>query len=258
MKGPFINTGPSTDDAPRGPVALSQALLHEVRALYGPAPNIDRVRALSAAFRGLDLRELSTDDERKAAWINLYNALAHHALFENDFRGSILWKFGFYEHSAYMMQGELYSLNVIEHGILRLNRWLPVTLYRALWGQDMRLQMRPQTFDPRIHFALHCGAQSCPAIRSYDPATLDAQLKYATEHYFAEMCTVDRAAKKVTLPFLCQLYKGDFGSKAELQAFATAHLSESDRAWVHATQGISWKFGKYDWTIDRTSHAFRP
>ena len=37
--------------------------------------------------------------------------------------------------------------------------------------------------DPRIHFALNCGAKSCPPIRVYSPPNLDSQLNRAAASF---------------------------------------------------------------------------
>lgn len=51
--------------------------------------------------------------------------------------------------------------------------------------------------DARIHFALNCGAASCPAIKMYTTDTLEEGLTGAAEAFCASEVTVDVAAKKV-------------------------------------------------------------
>ena len=38
--------------------------------------------------------------------------------------------------------------------------------------------------DPRVHFALVCGARSCPPVRVYSSETLDAELEDAAFSFF--------------------------------------------------------------------------
>jgi hypothetical protein len=40
-----------------------------------------------------------------------------------------------------------------------------------------------EPIDPRIHFALNCGAKSCPPVRVYTPATLEEGLSGAAEAF---------------------------------------------------------------------------
>jgi hypothetical protein len=51
--------------------------------------------------------------------------------------------------------------------------------------------------DARIHFALNCGAASCPAIKLYSLDTLEEGLTAATEAFCASEVSVDVAARKV-------------------------------------------------------------
>ena len=51
--------------------------------------------------------------------------------------------------------------------------------------------------EPRIHFALVCGAKSCPPIKLYSPDTLEEGLAGAAEAFIASDVEVDRAAQKV-------------------------------------------------------------
>eukprot|EP00960_Hanusia_phi_P042458 755503-Hanusia_phi.AAC.7 len=43
--------------------------------------------------------------------------------------------------------------------------------------------VRVVTADPRIHFALNCGARGCPPIRFYRGEDLDAMLSTATRAF---------------------------------------------------------------------------
>jgi hypothetical protein len=51
--------------------------------------------------------------------------------------------------------------------------------------------------DPRIHFALVCGARSCPPIKLYSPETLDEGLTGAAEAFCDSEVAVDLHARKV-------------------------------------------------------------
>jgi hypothetical protein len=51
--------------------------------------------------------------------------------------------------------------------------------------------------DARIHFALNCGAASCPAIKLYSTETLEEGLTGAAEAFCTSEVVVDAAAHKV-------------------------------------------------------------
>jgi hypothetical protein len=61
-----------------------------------------------------------------------------------------------------------FSLNEIENGLLRGNRVSAVPFtsvpFRKLNDQRRKLMLE---VDARIHFALNCGAKSCPPISVY-------------------------------------------------------------------------------------------
>ena len=60
-----------------------------------------------------------------------------------------------------------FSLDDIEHGILRRNARNHIEV------GDSKLTHMVDKVDYRIHFALNCGAQSCPAIAFYTIASLE-------------------------------------------------------------------------------------
>ena len=63
----------------------------------------------------------------------------------------------------------MYSLHDIESGILRANRRPVATIFRPFSKTDPRLHIALPEPEPAIHFALVCGAKSCPPIKTYTP-----------------------------------------------------------------------------------------
>lgn len=60
---------------------------------------------------------------------------------------------------CYNIGGRVYSLDDLEHGLLRGNKPHPSTGKTAFHQGDPRLQFVISELDPRIHFALVCGAK---------------------------------------------------------------------------------------------------
>lgn len=97
----------------------------------------------------------------------------------------------FYDHYYYNIGGHNYSLNDVEHGIMRCNDAYGKSKTKAFWllmtGQTLTDTSTPRflEFDPRskmaeflkkeprIHFTLNCGAKSCPPIRVYEGSKLE-------------------------------------------------------------------------------------
>ncbi len=86
--------------------------------------------------------------------------------------------------------------NTISCNILG-NRPAPYARDPPFQKHDPRLQYSLQPFDPRVHFALVCGAKSCPAIRVYNAQNVNEALEWAAEAFISEEVIVDLELKKV-------------------------------------------------------------
>ncbi len=90
-----------------------------------------RGRAVDAcASQGVDPTGLS-DNEKKAFFINLYNALVIHATVVLGVPRTSAGRGAFFSTSSYAVGGATYSLDDIEHGVLRGNRRGPYALRRC-------------------------------------------------------------------------------------------------------------------------------
>lgn len=96
-----------------------------------------------------------------------------------------MWqRYKFFSQIGYDLGGHFYSLNDIENGVLRGNRESMATLYRTPFSKgDPRLRVALPQAEPRIHFALNCGAKSCPPIKTFSADEVQKQLDVATESY---------------------------------------------------------------------------
>ena len=88
----------------------------------------------------------------------------------------------------YNIGGQDYSLNDIENGVLRANRASFATLFRTPFKpDDPRLSSEAKValdqVEPRVHFALNCGAASCPPIKTFSGNDIDNQLDLATQAF---------------------------------------------------------------------------
>lgn len=219
------------------------------------APLLDAARAgdgarwekLSASLAGVDPGSFESDEHRIAFWINLYNAVLVHELRAKPRSGHLFRHLRMFRREACTVGGERYSLDLIEHGVLRRNRRPPAGLRPMLRGGDRRLSGAPARLDPRIHFALNCGARSCPPVIAYEPQRVDAQLAGATRAYLEAETDLDRDRAEVRLPALMKIYGADFGERDERVAFAARHLP-ADAGWITG-EGVTVRYGRFDWTI---------
>ena len=65
--------------------------------------------------------------------------------------------------------------------------------------------------DYRIHFALNCGAKSCPPIAFYTFEKLNKELNNAMVAFIISETTIDEYKKTVNTSKLLHWYCGDFG-----------------------------------------------
>jgi hypothetical protein len=232
-----------------GAPELSQRILTLARSL-GDAPKFDQLDREVERLAPCDPASIHGDAPRIAVWLNLYNARLLHALALRPRRGHLMRHRRMFRRAAYVVGGLPYSLDAMEHGVLRRNRRPPAAIRRVLGRADSRLAAAPSSVDPRIHFALNCGAASCPPIRSYESSELDRQLRTATGSYFATEASLDRGRMTLVLPALIRLYSRDFGNRADQLEFASRHLPQDDAEWLRRNEaGVRIRYGRFDWTI---------
>nr|XP_054757520.1 uncharacterized protein LOC129263643 [Lytechinus pictus] len=165
--------------------------------------------AKTRELSSIDLRPL-TSDQRKAFFINIYNALTIHALaVQPELPRTVLEVQDFWKTSSYLIAGQVYSLDDIEHGILRRNKPHPSTKKSCFHDDDPRLAYMVDTLDARIHFALNCGAESCPPISVYTEQNLERALDMAAKNYLNQEITMDIDSKQINLPSLLKWYGSD-------------------------------------------------
>jgi hypothetical protein len=246
--GPAEALNPRRAEPDLGAVELSQRLLAEARAATAPE-QCARLDALTGQLHAVAPLTIEGDAARIAFWANLYNALVLHCLCLKPLRGSLLRHLRLFNRIAYRVGSHDYPLNLIENGLLRGNRRPPFRLRRPLRRLDPRLGSAPSRVDTRIHFALNCGARSCPPIRVYEPESLDADLELATRAYLETETVLEPGRRRVRLPRLMRLYAADFGDRAAQLAFAADHLPEL-RGWIDEGAGdVRVGYGRFDWTV---------
>jgi Protein of unknown function, DUF547 len=226
------------------PVGVSRSLLLAARG-----GELSEAKRIADGLDAVDPFSLAGDPARIAFWVNLYNALLLRELAWRPRRGSLLRQRRMFRSALCRVGGHEYSLDAIEHGVLRKNARPPLRLGRMLGRGDPRLAAMPARLDPRIHFALNCGAVSCPPIVPYDAGSIDAELDRVTAAYVRAETTIDPDRGRVTLPYLIRLYRADFGGRSARLRFAVRYLREDDAAWLRSRGRVRIGYAGFDWTI---------
>ena len=222
-------------------VDLSKRLVNAIRYENDYSLMVDSLKNVTPD--GL-AQELDNDDAKKAFWINVYNSYIqiiltqNPALFEEN-------RSKFFQEPQISIAGKLLSFEDIEHGIIRrskarlglgiLPKWFPGKFER---------QMRTKKVDARVHFALNCGAKSCPPVAAYDYRRIEEQLEKMTIQHLEKYSRYDAAQNTVFVPKLLQWFSGDFGiGKRKKRRFLAKHgaIPEGSKPTI--------QFDAYDWTL---------
>ncbi|XP_068237887.1 uncharacterized protein [Palaemon carinicauda] len=209
---------------------------------------------LSRELQHVSVENLN-QDELKAFFINIYNALVIHATVESGPPTNWLSRYKFFDKTSYLIGGHSFSLNEIENGILRANKRGVVQLFVPFGKSDPRRSFSLIQVDPRIHFALNCGAKSCPPIKTYSAENINDELRVATEAYLEtdEALKIDMENGVIHLSSLLRWYASDFGDSTEdiLQwVLRNVTFADKKEELENILESKKWKvrYITYDWS----------
>lgn len=213
---------------------LDAVLLRNVRNGFVDYDGIRADPAFDRYLTGLATAmesDLETPDVRLAFLINAYNALAIRGILEGHSPVSRRERNRYFKTIEYDLLGARTTLEQLETG-----RILPLS-------------------EPRVRFAMICASISCPRLanRSYDPATLDAQLD-AAAGAFANDSTRNRYDVQRRIAFLSSAfdwYQADFIRAAgSVQKYLARYVSDPVAAGILAQDGFEVRFVEHDWDLN--------
>jgi hypothetical protein len=198
--------------------------------------DIKQLSEILMHFRSTDPNTLEPE-ERKALYINLYNATILDLVLVANPRGSIK------ELSKGLNPLEIFNRNGLhfDQKLISLN--------------DLENRLRDEFKDPRTHFAVNSAAKSSPPIRSqpYVAASLDAQLDEATRAYLTSPGAVevfsDGGKTTIETVKIFDRYAGDFKASGGPLAFIQKY---GPPAAADAIAGGKAKlvFADFDWSLN--------
>lgn len=157
-------------------------------------------------------KSLENDEEKKCFWINTYNAFTLFLLSKNN--GSYGDRSTFFKRKDFTIASILFSLDDIEHGILRRSKHkYSLGYFGKLFVPSWERKLRVEKLDYRIHFALNCGAVSCPPIKFYTIAKIETELDLATSSFLIAEVHYDKEKNAIAIPALFKWYAADFAGK---------------------------------------------
>lgn len=261
---------------PESVESVAAEVLVAVRKLYGDvvrddgkavdytglksSPYFQQYTEVARKLRRVDPSGLA-ESNRKAFFLNVYNALLLHAFAVMGRPQSLMERMNLYSHACYEIGGLVYCLDDIEHGVLRRNRPSPAPLAQKPFDRsDPRLRNAMGSVDARIHMALNCGAVSCPALFPYDGRNLDAQLDAAAASYCESEVHPSVLRPEVELSMIFRWYQPDFGDGSTLSVLLwviprlspekSRLLQDMILASERFGTDIAVKYRTYDWTLN--------
>jgi len=116
-----------------------------------------------------ELQGISMDpmdvNTKTAFLINVYNLMIKYAQVKVGVPSTTPQRGSFFYGVKVNIGSEIFSFQELEHGILRANALPPYALRKVFSVDDKRLRLIVDKVDPRIHFGLNCGANSCPPVK---------------------------------------------------------------------------------------------
>lgn len=220
-------------------------LSHEFLAAVKRGDESASYRSTLAELNEPRLAMLGRDEDAATAfWINLYNAFVQYdlerdpSLYESKRR--------FFGDARIAVAGIQLSLDDVEHGILRSSKWKYGLGYvpRPFPSHFERTHRLPRV-DPRIHFALNCGAESCPPIVAYTASDLDSELETSARSFLGQSSTYDHEEDELRVTRLFLYYRGDFGGRSGIYECLERNgvIEEGHRPRV--------RYDQYEWTLHK-------
>lgn len=234
-----------TVSAQDNPVALSIKLIEAVYQHQDVSKTTDKLANLSYD----DLKSsLNNDNKKKTFWINVYNSyviiiLRQHAELWED-------RDSFFKEKRFTIAGEKLSLDDVEHGFLRRSQFkYGLGFIGSVFPGSFEKAMRVDKIDPRIHFALNCGAIACPPVRAYYLESIEDQLQLATQKYLSKVTISDEQNKELKTSPLMSWFRGDFGV-LDGPIGALKHFGI-----ISPENDYNVSFLNYDWTMELNNFA---
>jgi hypothetical protein len=206
----------------------------------------------TSELKRVNIRSLNKKG-RMAFWINMYNALAVHACVrKGPVFQSALTRGSFFRGNAYNISGLIFTLDDIEHGILRGNRSPPSALAQSTYfkSDDPRVGLVME-LDPRIHFLLSCASMGSPPIAFLTRDNVYAHLQAATRYSLAKHLSIDRLKTLITVPKVFDWYRRDFAEDMRgVIKWMYENLNGEMKRQMNSLSNFGYltvKYGDYNW-----------
>lgn len=217
-----------------------EAKLPYARLKAKPAVLDGYLKKMAAVHAG----RLKSREDKLAYWINLYNACTLRVILDSyplqsgskvdqiSLKGPQGEAWSIWQKPFCQGGGKTWTLDQIEKEILL-----------------------GELKEPLVHFAINCGALSCPNLRAeaYQPRRVIAQMEEQARKFLADTSRnqFDRDRKTIRLSMIFGWYGEDFQRAAEgnLVKYLQRYVTPDLRQWITDPQ-LSIDYLEYDWTLN--------
>jgi hypothetical protein len=200
------------------------------------------MKTLSFAKENQLAGQLGTDAQKIAFWVNIYNAYIQIILTQDS--GKYNDRSAFFKEKQINIAGKMLSFADIEHGIIRGSQHEYFLGYVKRWFvDDFEKKFRVKKRDWRIHFALNCGAKSCPPVAIYHWERLDEQLNLSSEAYLKKFTSFVAEEQTAYVTSLFSWFRGDFDGLDGIKQILLDYK-------LIPNKSVKLKTTNYDWTLD--------
>ena len=192
------------------------------------------ISTLIDELKAFNIHTLKGDQEKKAFWINVYNGLTNYFIIHHHIKETVWEVEGFFKNLSVHIGALTFSLDDIEHGILRKNGVRRNDKPLQFSAGEPKMKLMLNEIDPRIHFALNCGSISCPHIAFYSAGNINQELALAEKSFVDAEFVVNHELKTIDCSPIFDWYRSDFKN---------TYLGDP------ALQGYEVQLREYHWTL---------
>nr|WP_294897707.1 DUF547 domain-containing protein [uncultured Pedobacter sp.] len=239
---------PKESDKPIESTKFNQLSENMIANLKANKSVADIQKALANASEDELEKTLALDEQRKAFWINVYNGYII-AILKKD-KDQFKDRGTFFGKKQINIAGNMLSFDDIENGMIRKSQYkFGLGYVGKIFPPSFERRLRVKHRDFHIHFAINCGAKSCPPVRLYKAETVNKQLENVAKVYLTKHTKFDKSKNLVTTSTLTSWFRGDFGGKSGTKKI----LKEFGLIPQDSNPAINYE--SYDWTLDINNYA---